>query len=103
VQDKSLRDYNAAHRKLGEATVEIERLITWLPIKTAPKNADRLLIGWFTPSGHGLLSSEWNTRCAWWDKSEKAWTDNAVDSWGYEEVQKYKPTHWMNVPAAPST
>lgn len=88
---------------LGTVKDRPASLSEWLPIKTAPKDGDAILIGWFTPSGHGLLSSEWNIRCAWWDKTEKGWTDNAVNSWGYEEVQIYKPSHWMNVPAPPAT
>ena len=42
MQDKSLRDYHAAHRKLGEATVEIERLRAQL-IRA------NTIIGWMMP------------------------------------------------------
>lgn len=72
----------------------------WQPIKKAPKDRS-IIIGWFRPAGHGLLSTEWNTRCAWWDKEEKAWTDWAVESFSYEEVQHYNPTHWMPLPEPP--
>lgn len=42
MQDKSLRDYHAAHRKLGEATVEIERL-------RAQLDRANKIIGWMMP------------------------------------------------------
>lgn len=72
----------------------------WQPIATAPCDGSPVLIGWRDDAG------AWTERRAWWiaaDPSETGWTDGAVQSWGYEEVQVYQPTHWMPLPAAPGS
>lgn len=77
----------------------------WRDIASAPKDGTRVLI---------VENGE--VYAAWWhaefelvrneetDEGEYvgAWTDNAVKSFGYEEVQSYDPTHWMPLPAPPA-
>lgn len=84
---------------------------TWQPIETAPKNGSRIIIAWQLEQGTG----EWEQRMAFWDPSHSlqwnketetneiigAWTDDAVESWWYEETKEYHPTHWMPCPTPP--
>lgn len=83
----------------------------WQPIETAPKDGSRVLVAW-VDRGNG----EWHQRCVWWGKKfdisgydesneltlwRSEWTDGCVESFGYEEVRAYEPTHWMPLPAPP--
>lgn len=76
----------------------------WFPIKSAKKSPDPIFVGWWD-------GQTWTERRAWWDKEFEylgddtyrgAWTDDAVKSFGYEEVQEYNPTHWRQLPQPPN-
>lgn len=81
----------------------------WRDISTAPKDGTGVLIAWLDRDG------EWQTRLAWWEREfqiadvddddntvwKSAWTDNRVQSFGYEEIWEYDPTHWMPLPDPP--
>lgn len=84
----------------------------WQPIETAPKDGQRILIGWWEDPDH----ESWQARAAYWEDafecawSEEiednlpvaAWTDDAVASFAYEETHSYQPTHWMPLPEPPA-
>lgn len=92
-----------------QAMAEHLRQDGWLPIESAVKNDTPRLIGWFDEAGN------WETRRAWWVEEHRyewneekedsepvgAWTDDAVASWGDEEVKSYSPTHFMTLPEGP--
>ena len=80
---------------------------TWRPIATAPKDGTVIL---------GFVPNLRVVAC-WWDPEFEhvytdatpdeptprgAWTDNAVQSFGMEEVKEYEPTHWMPLPEGPT-
>lgn len=93
-----------------QAMAEHLRQDGWLPIESAVKNDTPRLIGWFDEAGN------WETRRAWWVEEHRyewneekgeiepvgAWTDDAVASFGFEEVQVYTPTHYTALPEGPS-
>lgn len=81
----------------------------WQPIETAPKDGSRILF--YDSMSSGLIFA------GWWDekfdlKYEEgsdeetyigAWTDDAVESFSYEETCSYEPTHWKPLPRPPLT
>lgn len=72
----------------------------WRPIETAPKDGTKVLIAEPVNEEHAM--DQYAVYAAWWDADEAIWTDYAVKSFGYEEVQAYAPTHWRPLPASPS-
>lgn len=92
-----------------DAAPPVEQGEGWRDISTAPKDGTPILIGWIDGNG-------WTERRAWWvdafecvgfarsqnPKWRGAWSDNAVASFGMEEVHEYQPTHWMPLPPPPT-
>lgn len=78
----------------------------WRPIETAPKDGTRILV--YVPDSENVLSVYWDGefdfRCDDNGKTEYsgAWTDDAVESFAYEEKASYNPTYWMPLPQPPS-
>lgn len=76
----------------------------WQPIETAPKDGKKVLI-----VANGVIyAAWWNSEFEnQWDEETSeyryvgAWTDDAVESFGYETVASYEPTHWMPLPDPP--
>ena len=84
----------------------------WRPIETAPKDGTRILV--YVPDSDNVLSVYWDDQFTYrFDEAkaeadlkyegehEGAWTDDAVESFVYEEKCSYKPTHWMPLPEPP--
>lgn len=84
----------------------------WQTIESAPKDGTRVLIAF----GDEIRAAYWDPKFEWmcdWGRYANeedyegehrgTWTDGAVESFGYEEVHEYEPTHWMPLPAAPLT
>lgn len=115
---KDLRSELEAHKlslgdlwpKLGAQEEEIKKLRAggWISVESAPKDGTRILIGWYAET--------WEQRAGYWKAehdyvydAEKdsgywrgCWTDDAVASFGYEEIFEYAPTHWQPLPNPPS-
>jgi hypothetical protein len=66
--------------------------MTWEKIETAPKDKAILL---------GCQNHPQWVTCGYWENAY--WTDGSVASWGYQEVVKLNPTHWMPLPPLPET
>ena len=113
----NIRDVRIHARAAEARTVELERELAalrtqpaegprWQPIETAPKDGTRVLI--FDPNV-GIRADVWeaefeslndDTKEDGWGGYRGAWTDHAVLSFGYEEVEEYQPTMWMPLPPA---
>jgi hypothetical protein len=84
----------------------------WRPIETAPKDGTKILV--FVPIvgdarfGH-IYAVIWDDEFEVVNAMAKshakmyrgAWTDFAVESFGYEKYAEYKPTHWLPLPEPP--
>lgn len=83
-------------RKYAEAAVVAEG--GWLPIATAPRDADIWVYGLATvwTSSRPFL---WQGQAGWYDDDASWWTI-AHDDKG--EPLKVIPTHWMPLPAPPA-
>jgi hypothetical protein len=82
------------------------RASAWQPIETAPKDRTRILAG----GGDCAvpLSVYWDAVFETKYDEDKdasyhvgAWTDDAVESFAYEEKAAYSPTHWQPLPSLP--
>jgi DNA-binding XRE family transcriptional regulator len=62
----------------------------WQPIETAPKDGEAVLLGHSNASFSG-----------WWDQRSGGWVDGCTDA--FDELSHYEPTHWMPLPAPPSS
>ena len=85
----------------------LARVQAWQPIKTAPKDGTWIIA--FVPSTGRSHAVQWDKQFDLARDDEEddagyrgAWTDHAVQSFGYEELKEYVPTHWMPLPEAPS-
>ena len=67
----------------------------WKPIESAPKDGSWILLGYFLEGGGGGSPevAHWHGQRLMWCSSSRL-----LNSAGY-----YSPTHWMPLPAAPST
>ena len=79
---------------------------SWQPISTAPKDGTVILA--YVPARGRAFACRWEPEFEYiyhenGDNTTPrgAWTDNAVVSFGMEEVAEYSPTHWMPLPSAP--
>lgn len=77
----------------------------WQPIANAPKDGTRILITW----GDQIRAAYWDDDFdSSYDEERDevtkigAWTDGAVQSFNYEEMHSYEPTHWMPLPTPPA-
>lgn len=71
----------------------------WRTIDSAPRDGTKILIAEPVNEEHAM--NQHAIYAAWWDEGDAIWTDYAVKSFGYEEVQSYSPTHWMPLPPPP--
>lgn len=81
----------------------------WQPIKSAPKNGRTLLLGRFNKLGNWrTMRGQWFTQSViddeWEDPDgfEEGWYETAVEP-DVPNCWFITPTHWMPLPAAPST
>lgn len=90
-------NFPALHAAL--ATLEAQQ---WRDIAEAPKDGTFVLawcgdrvrcVHW-----HAEFEYRWEGERDWY---EGAWTDHAVESFGYRTVQKYDPTHYRTLPPPP--
>lgn len=73
----------------------------WQPIETAPKAKDGM------PALVLVWADGWTyPAIAWWDSMGDFWTTGETDSYGepsYTADEPLLPTHWMPLPAPPSS
>lgn len=103
---EDITDIGTHSRSAVLAKVEELLASQWMPIAEAPRDGTRILI-WSEEKGT-VLSVYWDNEfdSKWDDKKEEtnyvgAWTDDAVQSFGYEEVHSYNPALFQVLPAPP--
>jgi hypothetical protein len=67
----------------------------WQPIETAPKDGTRILA--YCPNHPDVGSI---TRVTWWRQAKDG---HGFIGWGEFNEQYWPPTHWMPLPAPPTT
>lgn len=112
VDGDTSREPNA--QQMAELSALIERHLAnqWQPIETAPRDGTRILV--YVPDSENVLSVYWDAEFTFrYDEAKAsvdekyagehdgAWTDDAVESFAYEEKASYSPTHWMPLPDPP--
>lgn len=69
----------------------------WQPIETAPKDGEKILLGYFPePAYDGAIVGE-SCEVAFWHGTHKKWCSRTLlNAEGY-----FSPTHWMPLPRPP--
>ncbi|WP_331708750.1 DUF551 domain-containing protein [Pandoraea sputorum] len=93
----------------GLAQSGLRTLALWLPIETAPRSGNALLLGyensrgkWLTFRGKWISKEEIENE---WDQPEDfdaGWYEESVEADDVPNCWPVSPTHWMPLPAAPS-
>ena len=75
----------------------------WQPISTAPKDGTRILL--YRPGSYpwaAVVAGEFDLQ-AHYGKPRPYWTHDRERMAGVQEARNKPPTHWMPLPAPPST
>lgn len=96
--------------KLADWDAESEgEMSEWIPIESAPKDGTRLILFGVFGVSAGYWDANFNGELAYNADADDyesigAWTNGEVESWRDElEQQLREPTHWMPLPAPPTT